>query len=348
MTTINFESESSQPYTQCASNDQLKHLLASVSLRFECLIKAYVKFHLFFLILGSIEIVLMAIFFTYLVQSALLAFSLALVFVTFFSFFILRLYMQTQKPDQLKELHDQYVEACKRNLGYLEGYPDHHIALANACCKLANGLHGKEYEMFSFPSWTGLKKRGSLEKFNCWWLWQDVHKMKELLLQSGVEEQLKLVKCQPTSSHTHAALANAYVMLSGLYANPAKIEGYDADRWLPEERFSSIIEEKFRLTAGRAIEEFKIISAYAPHDPWVHKQLAYSYHDLQMPEEEIKEYETILDLDPSDKETLYKLGVLYFQQGLNAQGLQVYENLKQIKSKKADQLINYYGSYRIL
>ena len=98
------------------------------------------------------------------------------------------------------------------------------------------------------------------------------------------------------------------------------------------------------MAAERAIEEFKILNDYAPEDPWIHAQLAYSYHDLQMPQEEIREYETVLRLKPDDMDTLFRLGVLYFQQGMNAKGLQAYEELKRFHYKKAEALIGYYGS----
>ena len=102
---------------------------------------------------------------------------------------------------------------------------------------------------------------------------------------------------------------------------------------------------KFRATAERAIEEFKILNHYAPDDPWVHLQLAYSYHDLGMPDKETREYETVLKLCPDDRDILYKLGTLYFQQGQNAKGLQVYEELKDCNYKKAQQVISRYGDF---
>jgi tetratricopeptide (TPR) repeat protein len=134
-------------------------------------------------------------------------------------------------------------------------------------------------------------------------------------------------------------------MLSGLYIDPRTLEGYDEERWIPSDKYSEGFVEKFRFTAERAIEEFKILSEYAPDDPWVHIQLAYSYHDLQMPLEEIKEYETIKRLQPDDLDNLFKLGILYFQQGWNAKGLRVYEELKKAHYAKAEALIKFYGSY---
>lgn len=120
------------------------------------------------------------------------------------------------------------------------------------------------------------------------------------------------------------------------------MESNEENHWIPDETRKEM-NAKFRSTAQRAIEEFKILSTYAPDDPWVHTQLAYSYHDLQMPEEEIKEYEIIHKLNPHDHDNLFKLGTLYFQQGLNAQGLTIYEKLAQYNHSKAESLIRSYG-----
>lgn len=327
------------------SNDQIMTRYAQ---RFDKLMKSYVVFNLLFWALAAIEILLFVGFFTIIAQSAIMAFSLAMIFLTFFSYFILRIYHQAHKPEQLNDLKDDFLEAYKTLLKQEEGPAQHHMALANACCQLANQLHGKEYEFYRLPRWIERLFPSIMpvtDKLSCWVLWHDVYKMKEILLTGAVKENIQLVKCAPTNLEVHTSLANAYVMLSGLYANPKKVEGFDEDRWFPLERYSPLMEEKFRQTAERAIEEFKILIDYAPDDPWVHAQLAYSYRDLQMPHEEIHEYETILKINPDDKETLYKLGNLYFEQGLNSKGLRVYEELKRRHYKKADALIKAYGNY---
>ncbi len=313
--------------------------------QFDRTMKRYALFNIFFFVLCSAEVTFLILSFGFLAQSLILSFSLAVLFFTFFAYFTSRVYFQTKKPEQLKGIRNDYISSCKSLLSYHEGIADHHVALANACCKLANRLHGREYNYYTPPKW--LKSFAPLmEKISCWWSWQDVHFMKELLLQTAVDEHVKLVKCEPTSLQSHAALANAYVMLSGLYIDPRNLEGYDDERWIPEEKYTEAVNEKFRWTAERAIEEFKILSEYAPDDPWVHSQLAYSYHDLQMPLEEIAEYETIQKLTPNDRDNLYRLGVLYFQHGFNAKGLRVYEELKNGHYKKADLLIKYYASYQ--
>ena len=129
-----------------------------------------------------------------------------------------------------------------------------------------------------------------MEHFSGWWHWEDLHRMRELLLQEAIEELLKLVRCEPTHLQVHTALANAYVTLSSLYVCPRPQERFDEDRWFLPVHLVQELGQKFRSAAERAIEEFKILNDYAPDDPWIHTQLAYSYHDLQMPQEEIREY----------------------------------------------------------
>lgn len=343
MTTISqFQPRTLAVEEKSALADQLNRIIDPVFAEFDSVINRYVAFNLFFLGVCAIEIVLLAVFFTFLAHSLLLALCLAAIFFTFFSYFTLRAYFQTKKPEQFKEIKDRYLAGCKACMGYQEGGEEYYAALANACCRLANRLHGREYDHYPLPAWLAFLNPLT-EKLSCWWHWEDVHLFKEQLLQEAVNEHLKLVKCQPTSLEAHAALANAYVMLSGLYIDPRKMEGYEDDRWLPTGKYNEKFEQKFRAIAERAIEEFRILSEYAPDDPWVHSQLAYSYHDLQMPLEEIREYETIQRLVPSDKDNLYKLGLLYFQQGLNAKGLKVYEELKKVQYKRAESLIKHYG-----
>lgn len=325
-------------------NDNPNKIFDPVFTQLDSVLKRYMAFNLFFLVVCTAEVVALGCFFAFLMQSLVLALSLAVVFFTFFAYFTLRIYFQTNRPEQFQAVKERYLNLYKGALHYQEGTSDHYYALANGCCKFANRLHGREYNYYSPPSWLGFLAPW-MERLSCWLHWQDIHLMKELMLNEAVQEHIKFVKSQPTSLEAHAALANAYVMLSGLYVDPRKLEGYDEDRWIPSGKYDDKCNEKFRFTAERAIEEFKILSEYAPDDPWVHSQLAYSYHDLQMPMEEIKEYETIRKLLPSDKDNMYKLGMLYFQQGMNAKGLRVYEELKKAHYARAESLIRFYGSY---
>lgn len=319
----------------------IQNLIEGSLEEFRHILRSYLFFNLFFVTLIVAEVIYFFANFTFLVHSFVLAIHLALIFATLFAYFTFRLYLQTRKTERVIDLKNTFKESCRIETNEEE---NPFTAVAQACCKLASEMHAFEYTLIACPSW--LKSlTSSMEKLSCWIHWQDVHQMKEFLLKACVEEHICFVRSEPTNLDAHAGLANAYVMLSGLYVDPRTIEGLDDERWIPPHKYNECFKSQFRATAERAIEEFKILSDYAPQDPWVHAQLAYSYRDLQMPQEEIKAYERILELCPDDKETFYKLGKLYFEQGQNAKGLQVYQILRDANYIKAENLIHYYGAY---
>lgn len=342
MTSFRAEGESFFQLDVVFFNQQINHLIEPIIPQFDRLLRSDILFNFLFLSIGIIEFISLLFFFPFLMQSSLMAIGLALCFLTLFSYYILRIYFQTKRPEQILYLVNRYANACQVLLSYQIGVPEHHLALANAYLKLAKVLEGKEDNLYPAPRWLDFLSR-PLKKISSWWHWEDVQSIRETLLQKSVYEHIELVKCEPTGMEAHTALANAYVMLSSLYVSAEKFDD-QTDNWLPPKFRTPLMEIKFRQTAERAIEEFKIIGDYAPNDPWVHSQLAYSYRDLKMPEQEIKEYETLLRLVPDDKDAMYKLGVLYFQQGRDADGLQIYEKIKRTHLKKADSLIKYYGA----
>jgi tetratricopeptide (TPR) repeat protein len=311
--------------------------------RFNRQIKFYVLFNLLFIFAGILEVFLLLLFFTYFSQSSLLAFALSLLFLTFFSYFIFRMYFENSKTEQFQDLKDKYVNNLKLTLDYQEGVAEHHISLASSCSKLSDQLAGKELSYYLPPRWLNFLSP-IIEEFSHWWHWQDVLYMRELFLEASIFEHIKLVRNEPINLEFHAVLANSYVLLSSLYALQRKQLLRRKDWWLYFKNYSIALELKFRETAQKAVEELKILNEFAPNDPWVHLQLAYSYHDLAMSAEEINEYEIILKLNPHDFEVLYKLGMLYFQEGMNAKGLKIYEVLKCKHYKKAESLLKLYGA----
>lgn len=296
--------------------------------------------NLLFVSLIAVECLLLVLFFTFLMTSALLAVDVGMIFATGFSFFIWRLHQQAQKPEKMLDICQAFEEEFERNAEYPPETLEYHIALANGYARMAGALHGKEYRYYPLPGRLQFFK-SKISKLSAWCHWYDVHKMKELLLHRSVEEYIEMIKTEPTNLEFHAALANAYVMLSGLYHPPAHAR--DGLFGLSQEMVS-LLQDKFKQVSEKAIEEFKILNEYSPNDPWVHQQLAYSYHDLQMPQQEINEYENLLDLLPEDDEILYKLGTLYFKQGENAKGLSIYETLRDRDPSKADALVQHYGA----
>ena len=168
--------------------------------------------------------------------------------------------------------------------------------------------------------------------------------MKELLLLTIIKEHIEMIKLQPTDLETHARLASTYSTLSKLYMDPRQLYPDEDLLWVSLDYASLEMVEKFKKASFRCIEEYKILDSYAPNDPWIHAQLATVYRNLNLPQEEMKEYETILKIDSTEHEVLFRLGALYFEHGLSAEGLRLYEKLKSINEPKAMELIAFYDS----
>lgn len=286
------------------------------------------------------ELVFLIILFPLLIQSALFAFMLAGFLLSIFGFLLFRQYTESQKQLYFDTLIDDLLKKIGNEAQ--GGIPEKRIATAELCTLLADRLYQREYGYYPLPKW--LESFGFLsERISCLLHWRDLFTIRERLLKQAVEEHLMLVRAQPTNPDAHAILANAYVMLSGLYLNPNALHGEASDRYHPRQKWNAGMQAKFKATAEKAVEEFKILKEYSPNDPWIYNQLAYSYRDLRMPDEEKAAYEAILSLRPNDSETLYKLGKLYFQQGENARGLKVYEDLKKAHYPKAEELLGIYG-----
>lgn len=295
------------------------------------------RLNLLFALVVLGEVVSMLLMVPFFIQSALLAFMLAVLVLTIFGYLLLRQYLESQKLTFFKDLLEKLLSPLKTS-----SEAEQLVELAKFCIKIADKLYQREYGYFPLP-----KRLRFLQPWNeflsCWLYWFDIHSMRELLLEEAVEAHLQIVRSAPTNPDAHALLANAYVMLSSIYIDPRKSSSADSERWIPKAKMEKKMQAQFVDKAQKAIEEFKILKEYAPNDPWVYMQLAYSYRDLQMSTEEKQAYETILSLRPQDHETRFKLGTLYFQDGENARGLKVYEELKKANYSKANDLLSIYG-----
>lgn len=325
--------------------NNLPQYYRSILREFRKVTHSFVSFNLLFSALFVSELLLFFLFLPFLSRSAVLAFALGGLFLTCFSYFVLLFYFQAKKPEQLQNLKDQFIQSCRQVLSLPPGEAQHHLSVAAALSKLAAYLHDFEWNFYKVPSFLQVFS-GLISRFSAYCYWEDVFKMKLLLIESAIDEHLKQIVLTPTDLEVHASLANTYVALSKIYLAPTQENPVQKNKPTAKQlKNLPFYDEKFRAAARLAIEEFRILSHYAPNDPWVHEQLAVGYRDLNMPEEEVKEVETLLKLRSQDKEILFRLGTLYFKQGQNAKGLQVYEELRKANFKKAESLIASYGTF---
>jgi tetratricopeptide (TPR) repeat protein len=293
--------------------------------QFKKIIRSYAFFHLFFLGLLGGELITFFLSLTLLFQTSLIAISLAGILLTSFAYVILLFYFQTKKPEQFLELRNFFMLLCKRGLPKNLVHTEYHLSLANAAYRFAAHLSKEEGNLYTLPA-----KMSSfnqlIRKVTNLCHQKDIQRMKEVFLLVSINEHIQLIKRYPTNLEAHASLANAYVALSRLYEQ------------------QEVQKEKFVATAKKAIQEYHIIDHLSPNDPWVHAQLASCYHDLGQYQDEIAEYEKVLELCPEDKQILFRLGILSFQQGENARALKIYEKLKKMEFSRADELIDFYDA----
>lgn len=320
----------------------LPHQYRNLLKDFKKSLRSFVFFNCSFLALFILQVVGISIFWIYEI-SYYIPFLLGSIFLTSFFYFILFFYLQTKKPESLQLIAENFLEKLKKHISSSSEKTAHHLSIAHALLRLVDYLEGFEKQLYPVsPIFSILQT--FFEKLSIYCHWKDIICMKELLLHFAIQEHIALIRFTPTDLELHTSLANCYVGLSRVYLEPKKL--FSANFFTRKiKKYFPYFEEKFRKVSKKAIEEFKILNHYAPEDPWIHLQLAKSYHDLYMPQLEIEEYEIILQLRPHDKEILFRLGALYFEQGFNAKGLKIYDLLKQANYEKIDELIHFFGSF---
>ena len=324
--------------------EQVNSLLEKTLSSFFRITKGYAVFNMSFFVLGLCELLGLILFFPFFAKSSLVAFSLAAIFLTGFTYFILRFYLEAKKPEQFLQLKKDFVEESEQLISTEEKSSNGHLSLTPIVYQLIGNLEGQDHQYYVTSNYFKTLQP-LLEKFSLWCHWHDVHRMKELLHFYCIQEHIKWIKREPLDVEAHASLAQAYVALYKLYSAPQRLGKKTPYSFIMKEYESPGMLKKFEQAAGRAIEEFNILGAYVPENPWIHSQLAAIYHDLDLPDQEITEYETLCLMAPDDREVLFRLGVLYFQQGKNAQGLRLYEKLRQAQDPQASTLIQFYDAY---
>jgi len=305
--------------------------------RFVRLCKAHVAFHCFFALIIAIECLTFGLFFSFWTRSFLLAFPLAAFILTLFVYIVLVSTFQAKKTEQFWRLKKSFLDACGKTSRHL-GQAEHHFSQASAAERLVALLQHQEYRFYP------LLKTPLTPKLSCFLHWRDVLGMKEVLLLSAIDHYIQLVPSRPTDIELHTHLANAFVLLSHLYFEPRLRLKKGELHYSESGSFAQELSEKFASASKSAVEEFTILDTYAPNDPWVHSQLAACYHHLKMSKEEIAAYEKIIHLCPEDLDSTYRLGVLYFQEGLNAKALEIFQLLKRKAYPKAEDLLKFYKS----
>ena len=308
---------------------------------FQLLTRRYALFHAAFLSAFVLELLTLLIFMPFLAKTLALAIVVALTFLTVFTYFVLRFYFQTRKPEQFVTLRNKFLITSLEPM--LKGAGERwSIQRLHPIYELLQKLQGQESQYYSLPSF--LQTLSPLvEKFSVWCHWEDVQWMKETLHLHTLRKIFDWVKLYPTDLELHRTLAASYIALYQIYQMPALSTAFYS--FIERQYESPQMKERFEKSARSAVEELKVVLSYAANDPWALGQIARVYHDLGFKQEERKTYEALLSLKPQDGEIHYRLGKLYFELGHMAQGLHLYQELQGRKDPKAQDLIEHYDAY---
>lgn len=320
------------------SSEGSSRLTQDTVFEFRNLTRRYALFHMVFLLLFLSELFALLLFLPFLSKSLLLAALVAATFLTAFTYFVLRFYFQTKKPEQFLLLREEFIKKCSHGVAS-NANSESGLGVLRAIYELIHSLEGQENQYYRVPS--ALEALAPLvEKFSVWCHFGDVQIMKELLHTYCIRAQLQWIKAHPTNLDLHVSLANSYIAFYKIYQIPAEAYAFIAKEFSAPE-----IRHKFQKNALCAIEELKIILHYKPQDLWALSHLGAIYHDLDRKEDERNTYEALLQIAPQENKARFRLGLLYFQLGLTAQGLKIYEELSKMHDSKAQELIEHYDLF---
>jgi tetratricopeptide (TPR) repeat protein len=295
------------------------------------------RFHALSLSLLGLEIFLFILLYGYLQKTLWITFLFGAILFTLISYFVIKLYLDSKKPDSLIALKDYYLDLCKKDLLFSENSKEFHLRIATDLYSFSLNLKGYEYQVHKPLSKSLIP---FFRLLSCFFHWKEVFFIREQLMQLSIDEHIQLVQLFPNDLETHASLAESFMLMSRLYAEILAQQ----EPWIKKSVREFDLEKKFLISSDLALEELNIVETLSTQTPWSLSHKASIYHELKRPFDEISCYEKILEINPQDDKVIYRLGVLYFNQGLITNGLNCYQKLKENGDERASTLIQHYDA----
>lgn len=304
---------------------------------FKKITEEHARFHAISLSLIALEVFLFTLLYGYLQRTLWITFLFGAILFTAISYFIIKFYLDSKKPDSLLALKDHYLDLCKKEMVFSENSKEFHLRLAANLFGFASILSGYEYQIYR--AWTK-SLIPFCRHFSCFFHWKEVFFLREQLMQLAIDEHIQIVQIYPHDLETHASLAESFVLISKLYSELLKAH----EPWIKKNLADLDIENKFHISSDLALEELSIVESLQDKTQWSLALKASVYHELKRPLDEIACYEMLLSINPQDEAAIYRLGVLYFAQGMVTKGLNCYQKLKDSGDDRASTLIQLYDA----
>lgn len=328
------------PFESIDLSSQIEEECFASYKKFEKISGSHLLLHGSFLAILFLEILLSTFFLFYTPKSALVAALFSSFILTLFSYFVLLYYFQSKKPEELLNLRKYFVTSCKKGIAKHLTSTETHLFLAEAAERLTAHLTQKELFALNKSFFLASLKR----LFNS----QDIEKMQELLMFSSIQEHIQLIQKEPLNPKIHTSLAKTYLSLYRLYHDRVSFSSFHLLTFISSFRSEKQKQKRVQRAEASlrlAVEELQIARSTMPQDPWILTRLADCYHLQKKYEDELKIYEQLHLILPSDPDLLLSLGKLYFQLGHIFDGLRIYHELQQSHSNQAEELIEHYSSF---
>jgi tetratricopeptide (TPR) repeat protein len=295
------------------------------------IVGGYNYFHLFSIFFISILIIFTVILSNTDPKSISHGICIAATIVSIFSYLTIKQFLETKKYSQIHQLIElTYREAnpAERTLSALDQY-EYYKNLAHLFSYQAK----EKFFAKLFPSLTHKLQMGSYWKFYVFTL-EELGKRRLLCLLSLIEEH-------PSDLRIHTEYTNNLLEQINLLQIPKSYQELffpSALKKFNHEDRKRKIKKLYHL----AIEELKILNDLAPNDPWTHAKFADCYKGIHDQQNELLFVEKLKSLRPHDKEILYNLAELYFENHQYAKGIHIYDQLKLIDKNLAIKLMHNY------
>jgi len=310
MTFMTYNSQSLRQENESYFNGQ------TIFLEFNRSVKGFIFFHCFSLLFLFMQFGLLIVLSNIMPKSYPHGIVIASFIISLSCYFALSQFLESKKLIQMEALLEKAVSSDQK--------PPQKEELFERFYQIKNLLYLFNYQInqFLFES----NRPHFFTRILTLFYTRFLKGLKEVFYKAMAQCLVTIIQNDPTDLKAHSEFTGALLSQTDIYQfDKSKTAFFFTSMVRAYE--SPSMKKNLSLLYNLAIEELKILNALSPHDPWTHAKLADCYHELGLIESEIKEYEMLKELRPTDKEILLKLGELYFLSKRYAEGIKIHEEL---------------------
>lgn len=229
-----------------------------------------------------------------------------------------------RKEEEGKQFAEELIRECHATFDPFESREQTHLIAADAARNLSAAIAGLE-KVLCRPFFRPLEP--AFEKLSALIHGSGVRFLQQAALQCAALEITEAITEKPLHSEHHKKLAIVYLEVACLYADSARISG------------------AYSKAIRRAISQLGVARHLGLQEPWLYEQLIECYGALKERDKLLETCAELLAIASEQSSVLYYVGRRYFEHGLYAEGLKIYEQLLPVDSERAHTLLRVYHRY---